>query len=49
MFDQPGHARVKYRFVGDNGLPLRFWSTSIEREDRWERADGKWWIVPGRQ
>jgi hypothetical protein len=49
VFDQPGHARVKYRFVGDNGLPLRFWSTSIEREDRWERADGKWWIVPGRQ
>ena len=47
-FDAPGRARVKYRFVGDNGLPLRFWRTSLEREDRWERADGKWWIVPGR-
>jgi hypothetical protein len=48
LFDAPGKARVRYRFVGDNGRPLRFWSTSLEREDRWERVEGKWWIVPGR-
>ncbi len=48
VFDAPGKARVRYRFVGENGKPLRFWSTSLEREDRWERVEGKWWIVPGR-
>jgi hypothetical protein len=48
VFEAPGKARVRYRFVGENGKPLRFWSTSLEREDRWERIDGKWWIVPGR-
>ena len=48
LFDAPGKARVRYRFVGLNSKPLRFWSTSLEREDRWERVEGKWWIVPGR-
>jgi len=48
LFDAPGKARVRYRFVGENGKPLRFWSTSLEREDRWERVEGKWWIIPGR-
>lgn len=46
--EAPGRARVRFRMKGDNGLPLRFWSTSVEREDRWERADGQWWIVPGK-
>ena len=36
------------RIVGDNGLPLRFWKTGIDREDRWERVEGTWWIVPGK-
>ena len=48
VFDAPGKARVRYRFVGVNGKPLRFWSASLEREDRWERIEGKWWIIPGR-
>ena len=48
VFDAPGKARVRYRFVGMNGKPLRFWSAALEREDRWERIEGKWWIIPGR-
>ena len=48
VFEAPGKARVRYRFVGMNGKPLRFWSASLEREDRWERIEGKWWIIPGR-
>jgi hypothetical protein len=48
MLDGPGRARVRFRLRGDNGLPLRFWSTSIEREDVWQREDGRWWIVPGK-
>ena len=46
--DAPGRARVKLRVDGRDGRPLRFWSTSIDREDRWERRSGKWWIVPGK-
>jgi len=46
--EAPGRARVRFRMAGDNGLPLRFWSTELEREDRWERVDGQWWIVPGK-
>ena len=45
--DAPGKARVRTRIVGDNAKPLRFWSTSLAREDRWERRDGRWWIIPG--
>lgn len=45
--DGPGKALVRTRIVGDNGRPLRFWSTSLVREDRWERRDGRWWIIPG--
>lgn len=44
----PGRARVRYRLEGKSGLPLRFWSTSIEREDVWQQANGRWWIVPGK-
>lgn len=42
----PGRARVRVRIAGQNGLPLRFWGTSLVREDRWERRDSRWWIVP---
>jgi hypothetical protein len=45
--DGPGRARVRVWMGGENGLPLRFWSTRLEREDRWERRNGRWWIVPG--
>ncbi len=44
----PGEAEVETRIVGDNGLPLRWWSTGLERTDRWERIQGQWWIVPGK-
>jgi hypothetical protein len=47
LVDAPGRARVRVRMGGDNGLPLRFWSTRLVREDRWERRNGRWWIVPG--
>jgi hypothetical protein len=42
----PGVAEVVTRIEGDNGLPLRWWGTSLERVDRWERIQGRWWIVP---
>lgn len=45
--DAPGRARVRVWIGGENGLPLRFWSTRLEREDRWERRGGRWWVVPG--
>lgn len=45
--DGPGQARVRTRIVGENGKPLRFWSTSLIRVDRWERRGGRWWIIPG--
>lgn len=47
LVDGPGRARVRVKMGGDNGLPLRFWSTALVREDRWERRDGRWWIIPG--
>lgn len=48
LVDGPGRARVRFRMVGENGLPLRFWSTSLDQEDLWERHDGGWRIIPGR-
>lgn len=35
-------------FRGNNSLPLRFWSVDYERRDVWERADDRWWIIPGK-
>lgn len=49
VVDGPGRARVRVWMGGENGLPLRFWSTRLVREDRWERRNGRWWIVPGAQ
>jgi len=43
----PGRAHVRVKIRGDNGLPMRFWSTSLTREDRWERREGRWLIIPG--
>jgi hypothetical protein len=45
--DGPGRARVRTRIVGENSQPLRFWNTKLVRIDRWERRNGRWWIVPG--
>jgi hypothetical protein len=46
--EAPGRARVAVRMRGDNGLPLRYWTIVLEREDVWERVDGTWWLVPGK-
>ena len=48
VVDGPGSARVNTRIEGENGLPLRFWETHLDRVDRWERVEGTWWIVPGK-
>ena len=43
--DGPGRARVHVRVVGEDGRPLRFWSATVRREDRWERRSGQWWVT----
>jgi hypothetical protein len=40
--------RVRVYMRGRNRLPLRFWATSVVREDRWEYAQGRWWVIPGK-
>lgn len=44
----PDRARVRFRLVGRSSRPFRFWSTSIEGEDVWQRAGGRWWVVPAK-
>ncbi len=46
--EAPGVAVVTVVIRGDNGQPLRWWDTVLERRDRWERIDGAWWLVPGK-
>jgi hypothetical protein len=41
-------ANVRVYIKGENGLPLRWWSTDIVRDDRWEYANGRWWVIPGK-
>lgn len=48
LFEDPGHARVQVRFVGEDGRPLRPGRVELVRVDRWEWAEGKWWIAPGK-
>ncbi len=47
LVDGPGRASVRVHLRGDNALPLRWWKTHLEREDRWVRRAGQWWIQPG--
>ncbi len=47
-FEAPGRARVEVRLVGEDARPLRWGERVLEREDRWERQRGRWWIVPGK-
>lgn len=47
-FERPDAVRVDLRFVGEDGRPLRWWTTRLRREDRWERRDERWWIIPGK-
>ena len=39
---------VTVRYRGQNSLPLRWWSVELMQTDRWERSDGRWWIIPGK-
>ncbi len=48
LFEDPGHARVEVRFVGQDDRPLRPGSVDLVRIDRWEWAEGTWWIQPGK-
>lgn len=48
LVEGPGLARVRIRIVGDHALPLRLRQVVLDREDRWQRMDGEWWVVPGK-
>ncbi len=48
VFEDAHRVRVQIRFVGDDRRPLRIGRTSLIRLDRWERADGAWWLTPGK-
>lgn len=40
---------LRVRMRGENGRPLRWWTTEVVREDRWVRGSGnRWWIEPGK-
>jgi len=39
---------IEVTFRGENGLPLRWWSTHVTRRDQWEFSEGRWWIIPGK-
>ena len=43
-----GTLQIKVRFTGENDLPLRWWTASLEREDEWVWREGRWWVVPGK-
>lgn len=48
LFEDAGRAQVQVRFAGEDGRPLRPGKVSLVRRDRWERAEGSWWIIPGK-
>lgn len=48
VFEGPGRAKVTVRIEGANGLPLRPGKTVYLRQDRWERLEERWWIIPGK-
>jgi hypothetical protein len=47
-FEGAGRAQVQVRFAGEDDRPLRPGKTSLVRRDRWEWAEGSWWIIPGK-
>jgi len=47
-FDSARSARVLVRFSGKDGRPMRFGTVYLDRMDRWERADDRWWVTPER-
>lgn len=48
LFEDPARARVQVRFVGLDDRPLRPGTVELVRVDRWEWAEGTWWIQPGK-
>jgi len=48
LFEDPKTAEVLVRFVGNDGRPLRPGSVELVRTDRWEWAEGTWWVRPGK-
>jgi len=48
LFEDALTARVQVRFRGLDSRPLRPGYVDLVRVDRWEWADGTWWIRPGR-
>ena len=44
----PDVVLITVRFVGENSLPLRWWTVELSRTDRWERSEDRWWIIPGK-
>ncbi len=48
VFEDRERVRVQIRFVGEDKRPLRPNKTSLIRLDRWEQADGTWWLTPGK-
>ncbi len=47
-FETRERALVQIQIVGDDGRPLRPGRSALVRVDRWERADGSWWLLPGK-
>jgi len=48
LFESPGQARVQVLFVGEDDRPLRPGQVELVRIDRWQWAEGTWWIQPGK-
>ena len=48
LFEDARTARVQVRFDGRDGRPLRPGNTELIRLDRWDWADGTWWLHPGK-
>ncbi|MCG8591940.1 MAG: hypothetical protein MJE66_21810 [Proteobacteria bacterium] len=46
--EEDAAATLRVKFTGENGRPLRWWSSNIVREDRWLYSEGRWWIIPGK-
>jgi len=48
LFEDALTAQVQVLFVGEDNRPLRPGHVQLVRVDRWEWADGTWWVRPGR-
>lgn len=47
-FEDPASATVQVRFVGSDDRPLRPGDVQLVRIDRWEWAEGAWFVQPGK-